>query len=187
MLGASPYNARFVQLHTSYVFSRRHFRVLKKAAEKLFQEGNYFYRMHRYREAAEKWRWAAQMQHGPSHASLSTLLFYGGMGVDIDVKQAIEVACAGAALGCQDSKGALADCLILDNGIPEDVVRGLALAKESAATGSSFGMFAYGWYFFIGNGVDRDNAETVRLWRLAAAQGHRKAASMLSEVFGIDI
>ena len=184
--GVPQYDAKKEQLHARYVVSRRHFHVLKKAAEKLFLEGIRLYGRHLDGQAANKWRLAALLQHGPSHAFLSTLLLYGGTEVEQDVKQAFEVACAGAALGCSDSNGALADCLIRGGDIPEDVVRGLALAKKSAATGSRFGLFAYGMYFFVGKGVAYDDTETVRLLRLAAAQGHRRAKSLLSYIFEIE-
>ncbi len=58
-------------------------------------------------------------------------------------------------MGCAHSKGALGRCLANGAGVAEDVGRGLALARESAAAGSSFGQFVVGrcYYSIIGNGL----------------------------------
>jgi TPR repeat protein len=50
------------------------------------------------------------------------------------------------------------------------VGRGLALARESAAAGSSFGQFVVGRCYHAGWGVAQDHAEAVR-WRRLAAEG----------------
>jgi hypothetical protein len=65
----------------------------------------------------------------------------------------------------------------------QDVVKGLALARESAAEGSMFGQFVLGSCLYAGRGVAKDNSEAVRLWRLAAAQGHAGAQFNLGAMF----
>ena len=130
--------------HACCVISRRHFLVSKNAAETLFEKGQRLYGEQRYREAAESWGQAALLQHAPSHAFLSSLLFEGRADVAKDEQRAFEFASGGAALGCAHSKGALGRCLVYGAGVAKDVGRGLALARESAAAGSSFGQFVVG-------------------------------------------
>jgi TPR repeat protein len=138
----------------------------------------------RFSEAAERWGRAALLQHGPSFAHLSNMLIDGRAGVAVDVKRAFELAAAGAALGCAHSKGALGRCYIGGYGVVEDKARGLALGRESAAAGSCFGQFVVGRCFNLGcGGVAKDYAEAVRLYRLAAAQGHACAQNNLSAKF----
>ena len=165
------YGARDVLHHACCVISRRHFLVSKNAAETLFEKGERLYGEQRYREAAESWGQAALLQHAPSHAFLSSLLFDGRADVAKDGQRAFEFASGGAALGCAHSKGALGRCFVNGAGVAEDVGRGLALARESAAAGSSFGQFVVGRCYNAGWGVAEDDAEAVRWYRLAAAQG----------------
>ena len=49
---------------------------------------------------------------------------------------ALELAAAGAAIGCAHNKGMLGLCLVLGAGVAQDAVKGLALGRESAASGS---------------------------------------------------
>jgi TPR repeat protein len=126
-------------------------------------------------EAAYSWRQAALLQHGPSHAFMSNLLFDGKREVKDDVQQAFEFASYGAALGCADSKGALARCLVCRNSVAKDLRVGLSLSRESAGTGSCFGQFVFGVCYSAGYGVPKDQTEAERLWRLAAVQGHEIA------------
>ena len=169
------YGAMNVLHHACCVISRRHFLVSKNAAETLFEKGQRLYGEQRYREAAESWGQAALLQHAPSHAFLSSLLFEGRADVAKDEQRAFEFASGGAALGCAHSKGALGRCLVYGAGVAKDVGRGLALARESAAAGSSFGQFVVGACYAPGCGVVQDDAEAVRWYRLAAAQGHANA------------
>jgi hypothetical protein len=171
--------------HACCVISRRHFLVSKNAAETLCEKGHRLYGEQRYREAAESWGQAALLQHAPSHAFLSSLL-YEGRANDVakDVQRAFEFASGGAALGCAHSKGALGRCLVNGSGVAKDVGRGLALARESAAAGSSFGQFVVGkCYYHAGWGVAKDYAEAMRWYQLAAAQGHAVAQCKLGLMF----
>jgi hypothetical protein len=63
------------------------------------------------------------------------------------------------------------------------VGRGLAVARESAAAGSSFGQFVVGKCYDAGWGVAQDDAEAVRWYRLAAAQGYADALCNLGFMF----
>jgi TPR repeat protein len=152
--------------------------------EALFQEGQRLYGEQRFSEVAERWGRAALLQHGPSHAHLSDMLFEGRAGVAKDRKRAFELAKAGAALGCAHSKGALGRCYVWGRGVAEDEARGLALGRESEAAGSCFGQYVVGWCYNFGwGGVAEDYAEAMRLFRLAAAQGHADAQTCLGGMF----
>jgi len=112
------------------------------------------------------------------------MLIDGRPGVAVDEKRAFELASAGAALGCAHSKGALGHCYVWGYGVAEDEARGLALGRESAAAGSCFGQVVVGWCYDIGcGGVAKNYAEAVRLYSLAAAQGHAVAQSNLGTMF----
>jgi TPR repeat protein len=142
----------------------------------VFEEGQRLYGEQRFSEAAERWGRAALLQHAPSHAHLSNVLISGRPGVAKDLKRAFAFAAAGAALGCAHSKGELGRCYFFGHGVAKDQARGLALGRESEAAGSCFGQYVVGLcYYFACGGVVQDYAEAVRLWRLAAAQGHALA------------
>ena len=78
--------------HACCVISRRHFLVSKNAAETLFEKGQRLYGEQRYREAAESWGQAALLQHAPSHAVASSLLFRGRADLPMDERRAYEFA-----------------------------------------------------------------------------------------------
>jgi TPR repeat protein len=152
--------------------------------EALFQEGQRLYGEQRFSEAAERWGRAALLLHAPSHAHLSELLFWGRPGVAKDVMRGFELAKAGTALGCAHSKGALGRCYVMCDGVRRDEARGLALGRESAAAGSCFGQYVVGLCYKSGRGgFAQDQAEAVRLYSLAAAQGHARAQYSLGFMF----
>jgi TPR repeat protein len=161
------------------IASRRHFLGSKlHQAEGVFEEGQRLYGEQRFSEAAERWGRAALLRHAPSQAHLSNVLIEGRPGVAKDVKRGFELAAAGAALGCAHSKGALGRCYVWGYGVAEDEARGLALGRESATAGSCFGQFVVGACYMCGyGGVVKDQAEAVRLYSLAAAQGLAVAQS----------
>ena len=165
--------------------SRRHFLGSKpNEAEGVFEEGQRLYGEQRFSEAAERWGRAALLQHAPSHAHLSNMLIDGRAGVAKDEKRAFALAAAGAALGCAHSKGALGWYYVSGDGVTKDEARGLALGRESEAAGSCFGQFVVGVCYDNGcGGVAQDYAEAVRLYSLAAAQGHAAAQNNLGVMF----
>jgi hypothetical protein len=116
------------------------------------------------------------------------MLVDGRAGVAKDEKRAFELASAGAALGCAHSKGALGCCYLFGDGVAEDEERGLALGRESAAAGSCFGQYVVGACYYNGcGGVAEDYAEAVRLYRLAADQGHAGAQNNLGSMIEIGL
>jgi TPR repeat protein len=152
--------------------------------EAMFQEGQRLYGEQRFSEAAERWGRVALLQHAPSHAHLSDMLILGRQGVAKDENRAFELAAAGAALGCAHSKGALGLCYVGGYGVAKDEARGLALGRESAAADSCFGQYVVGACYNLGyGGVAQDYAEAVRLYSLAAAQGHADAQVNLGDMF----
>jgi uncharacterized protein len=163
------------------IASRRHFLGSKlHQAEGVFEEGQRLYGEQRFSEAAERWEQAALLQHGPSHAHLSSMAIEGRAGFPKDMKRAFVLAAAGAALGCAHSKGALGRCYASGEGVARDSARGLALGRESEAEGSCFGQYVVGLCREAGWGaLARDYSEAVRLYRLAAAQGHAAAQKSL--------
>jgi TPR repeat protein len=159
------------------IASRRHFLGSKlNQAEGVFEEGQRLYGEQFFSEAAERWGQAALLQHAPSHAHLSNMLIDGRAGVAKDRERGFAMAAAGAALGCAHSKGALGLCYFGGYGVAKDEARGLALGRESVAAGSCFGQHVVGVCYDYGyGGVAQDYAETVRLYSLAAEQGHAHA------------
>jgi TPR repeat protein len=152
-------------------------------AEELFQEGQRFFGQQRFSDAAKSWGQAVALNHGASHAFLSTLVFEGRPDVPKDRQSAFELASAGAVLGCAHSKGALGRCLVHGAGVAKDVARGVAIARESAAAGSCFGQSVVGRCHQKGLCVAQDYEEAVRLYRLAAMQGHSSAQNNLGFMF----
>jgi TPR repeat protein len=165
--------------------SRRHFLgSYKDEAEGMFEEGRRLYGEQRFSEAAERWGRAALLQHGPSHAYVSDMLVDGRAGMGKNLKRAFSFAAAGAALGCAHSKGAVGHSYVGGYGVAQDVARGLALGRESAAAGSCFGQFVVGRCHCFGyGGVAQDYAEAERFYRLAAEQGHVFAQCFLGWMF----
>jgi TPR repeat protein len=103
----------------------------------------------------------------------------------VDLKRGFELASAGAGLGCAHSKGVLGRCYVTGHGVAKDEARGLALGRESEAAGCCFGQFVVGRCYDDGyGGVAQDYAEAVRLYRLAADQGHAYAQNKLGNMFG---
>jgi hypothetical protein len=123
------------------------------------------YGKQRFSDAGERWGRAALLQHAPSHAHLSSMM-EGRPGVAVDVKRGIELAAAGAALGCAHSKGALGRCYVDTAGIAQDAARGFDLTKKSEAAGSCFGQLVLEGCCENGTCSAQDSFEAVRLDRL---------------------
>jgi TPR repeat protein len=151
--------------------SRHHFLVTKDIAD-LFQDGLRLYEQQRFSQAAVKWGQAAILQHAASHAFLSNMLIGGKQGVSKNGNLAFLLASAGAALGCTHSKGVLARCYFSGSGVLQDIAKGLALGRESAAADSQFGLFVVGLCYESGRGVPRDENVALQSYCLAAEKGH---------------
>jgi hypothetical protein len=124
------------------ILSQRHFLGSKKSHSRSFYEdGHRLCGQQRFSDAAESWGQAALLQHAPSHAFVSSMLWSGSPGVPKDEQRAFEFACYGAALGCAHSKGALGLCLVTapsTGEVDQDaklkkraMMHGLALGRQS--------------------------------------------------------
>jgi TPR repeat protein len=115
---------------------------------------------------------AASLQHGPSQAALSIFHARGWGGLICDIDTALIYARAGCDVQSSDCMGSLALCYMLQQQpLGDDLMdRVVAMASESAATGSAIGstvlgcMFAKGWH-------------TVRMDAAAAAAAFLRSAS----------
>lgn len=167
----SKRGAEYPMIPAESIVTRFHFLGSKKnQGDRLFEEGVRLYGEQRFSDSAKSWGHAALLRHGPSHAHLSSMMFEGREGVPFNKHRAFQLASAGVVLGCVHSKGALGRCYISD--LFQDVAKGLALARESAAAGSCFGQNVVAWCYLNGLCVEADSAEAIRLFRLAAAQGY---------------
>jgi TPR repeat protein len=137
------------------------------------------YEQQRFSDAAKSWGQAALLHHAASHALGRTCLRIAS--------ELSSWAAAGAAMDCAHSKGALGLCNLFDGAEPilrcPDTVKGLALGRESAASGSCFGQFVVRRCHHWGAGVAQNHTEAVRWYGLAAAQGHAGAQSNLGFMF----
>jgi TPR repeat protein len=164
------------------VILRQHFQVTRIHAQTLFLQGEHFYKQQLFSDAAKSWGQATMLQHGASHAFLATMMYEGRQGVRKKKVLVFEVASAGAALGCPHSKGVLGCCYVFGHGVERDKARGLALGRESAATGSCFGQFVVGKYYDSGS-EENDDDTAMLFFKLAAAQGHAAAQCCLGSMF----
>ena len=167
-----------------HILSRRHFLGrFKNQQECLFQEGHKLYGEEHYVEAAKRWGQAALLEHKASHAYLSTMLVDGKPGLPRNYERAFELATHGARMGCAHSKGALGIFYqSAFGGVAEDCPTAFALGSESAVAGSCFGQYVVGAAFHWGLGVEHDQTEAARWYRLAAAQGHSGAQYGLGDI-----
>ncbi len=182
MRSRGAYGVRYPLRHATCVVSRRHFLVSKNLADGLFQEGQRLCEQQRFSDAAKSWGQAALLQHTASLAFLSMMMIEGRQDVPWNYKLALELAAAGTTMGCAHSKGALGRCLYIGVGV-KDQANGLVLARESAAAGSCFGQFVVGLVYDAGVLVAQDNSEAIRLYVLAAVQGHAAAQGNLGDMF----
>jgi TPR repeat protein len=119
---------------------------VQSSVEKLYCRGIILNDIGCYKKAAGQFQKAIDRCHGPSHAQLASMLLNGRPGLPKDIDRVYHLAITGTALGCEHSKGVLAQCLVFGLGIPKDPKKGLALAKESAVAGSFFGLYVIGFF-----------------------------------------
>jgi TPR repeat protein len=123
------------------------------------------------------------------------MLFEGRPGVSADAKRALELASAGVSSGgCPHSKGVLARCYVEGSNTTkknediQEIAKGFALGRESAAMGSCFGQFVVGIVLLEGLCVEGlcvaapDRAEAARWLQLAARQGLAGAQMFLAMI-----
>jgi TPR repeat protein len=130
-----------------------------------------------YGAAAAIWQEAVVLGDACSHAELAWLLIHGRQGVEVNETAAFQLAQAGAVSGCMHSCGVLACCFVNGDGCSPDMVRGLQLARDSAAAGSKYGQFMLGELYRVfpideelNGSQELDLVQAVRLVQMAAAQ-----------------
>ncbi len=123
---------------------------------------------------------AAARGHGPSHAQLAYMHMRGLFTADKNAARAHELAVAGAALGCSDSKGVFG--LLTHKGcrVPQNKQIGKQTIRESADAGSAWGQWALG---LLHNSRSQNFIEAARYFRMAAEQGHAKAQFELGHMY----
>ena len=162
-------------------------------ADALFDEGMRLVAAGRYRNAVSKLKRAVALGHVAAHAELAWLLSWRREGVQICShcvpNCAAELAKRGSALGCAHSRGVYA-FLSVNNYCGGNfrgraaLVRGLRLARESAAAGSKYGQYVLGSLHLGGRcGLQQDVAQALVYFRLAAEQGLDGAQHELGELF----
>ena len=169
------YNSRRAHHLAKCVVSRFHFfGQYKNQAEDLFQEGKRSLAQwgHDFDRRLEI---ASLLHHGESYALLSIN--------DYSEDRSFRFATIGTNMGCAHSRGTLGGCYINARGVSRDVVKGIALARESAAAGSSYGQFVLADCYNHGLGVLQDHEEAVRLYRLSVEQGNVWAMKDLGLMF----
>jgi TPR repeat protein len=121
----------------------------------------------------------------PSRALKAWLLIGGREGVTEDQMKAFQLVEEGARLGCHHCQGVLAFCYFSGYGCRTNSARSLELARESSGRGSRYGQCALGWLFlnFCRGGPAQDYAQSLALYRLAAAQGLDEAQYSLGRLF----
>jgi TPR repeat protein len=119
-----------------------------------------------------------------SLALLAQMMIHGREGVAKDRNRAFKLVEEGARLGCHHCQGVLACCYLGGYGIQRDAERSLELARESSGRGSRYGQFVLGGFYQYGlEGVARDYAQALALYRLAAAQNLDEAQISLGWMY----
>lgn len=128
-------------------------------------------------EANELLEQAAAQGHAAAQYALGLRYNIGMEGRDKNIQEAIRLFSQAADQGHVEAQYALA--IILQNipGREEETVRRIV---QAAAQNHAGAQYLLGWYHLYGlSGVSRDKGEAVRLFGLAAAQGHTRARRYL--------
>jgi TPR repeat protein len=108
-------------------------------------------------------------------------------------KEAFKIASEGVEAGCPHSKGVYASFFFNCQGKEKEQEQELAakaiqLARESAAQGSPYGLFALGMFQHDGIYLKcDDDREPLGLWQLAAEQGHPEAQNLIAEEYQLGV
>jgi hypothetical protein len=90
----------------------------------------------------------------------------------------------GARVGCHHCQGVMAVCYCWGAGCVKDAARSLELARESSEKGSRYGQCMFGMlYRNGGRRVAQDDAQSVALYQLAAAQNLDEGQYMLGYMY----
>ena len=132
--------------------------------------------------AAAQLQRAIILGHLPSRAHLADLFLHAREGFAHNNNRAFALAEEGARLGCHHCQGVLAECYLGGAGCSRDVARSLALARQSAGKGSKYGQVMLGRLYRDGEGgVAQGYAAAFAQFRLAEVQGYDVAQCCLGE------
>ena len=105
-----------------------------------------------------------------------------GFGFVTDAARSLELARESSGKGSRYGQyvlGVLYDCGA--GGVAWDCAQALALYRLAAAQNLDAAQNNLGYMYYCGQGVDQDYAEALRLWQLAAGQGHPTALYRIAE------
>lgn len=120
----------------------------------------------------------AERDHAEAQIQLG-LLYFHGHGVPEDDAAAFRWFGRAAALGSADGMYHLANLYVFGLGVPKGETdpdqRAAQFYFEAARRGHAAAQHALGILYLTGKGVQQDQAEAVKWFRRAAAQGHTEA------------
>jgi len=151
----------------------------------VFEEGQRLYGEQRFSEAAERWGRAALLQHAPSHAHLSDMLIDGRRRRGQGREASVCVCCGWGGAGLRAQQGRTRPLLRCGAMVlPKTKREGLRWEGRARRRAAALGSMWLDVCYDVGyGGVAQDYAEAVRLYRLAAAQGHADAQINLGHMF----
>ena len=128
--------------------------------------------------AVRLWREAAA-QDDPDAQNALAVAHARGYGVPYDMDEALRLWRRAAEQGQTLAQYNLGNALVVTAQDRPQVTEGIAWLRRAADDGDHQAQFVLANLYFTGQGVARDTAEATRLWQMAAAQGHREAATAL--------
>ncbi|MFZ1415453.1 MAG: tetratricopeptide repeat protein [Defluviicoccus sp.] len=128
--------------------------------------------------AVSLWREAAA-QDDPDAQNALAVAHVQGYGVQRDMDEALRLWRRAAEQGQTLAQYNLGNALVVTAQDRPQVAEGIAWLRRAADDGDAQAQFVLANLHYTGQGVARDAAEATRLWQMAAAQGHREAATAL--------
>ena len=109
-------------------------------------------------------------------ANLAVCLYYGGQGLPIDAKQAVELAVKASRQGDVEAIGLLGDAYFTGNGVDKNMAKALAYLQQGASSGSSNAQYALSRLLRSGNeGVPQDVPQALQWLQKSASSGNGNA------------
>ncbi len=104
------------------------------------------------------------VQVNAEYAAFLAMVLYEGsaLGIERDVRGAVQAAQQGAEIGDADAQAYLALFYLIGNGVEQDSARALALAQEAAKADSSLAYVVLSWLYYTGGTVTQDIAKAVQ-------------------------
>ena len=128
--------------------------------------------------AVSLWRTAAA-QDDPDAQNALAVAHARGYGVQRDMEEALRLWRRAAEQGQTLAQYNLGNALVVTAQNRQQATEGIAWLRRAADNGDQQAQFVLANLYYTGQGVTRDPAEATRLWQMAAAQGHREAATAL--------